>query len=72
MPSIGVTAAFGKECGLMQYSAEIDLVDQFRQAASYVDRILKSLRGDEGPARCPCKPFGHRHGLLATQIGPLG
>src|SRR4029078_5102226 len=47
LPAVYFDRTFGAGGGLMSYVA--DLVGQFRQAASYVDRILK----DEKPASLP-------------------
>jgi putative tryptophan/tyrosine transport system substrate-binding protein len=53
LPSMSGISDFAKDGGLMDYGPQIDLLGQFRQAASYVDRILNgSKRGDlpiQGP-----------------------
>ena len=49
LPAISHHDGFPKDGGLMYYGASINLPDQFRQAAGYVDRILKG----EKPADLP-------------------
>ena len=49
LPSISAYDGFAKDGGLMYYGASINLVDQFRQAASYVDRILKGEKPGDLP-----------------------
>jgi putative tryptophan/tyrosine transport system substrate-binding protein len=49
LPSIGGGPNFAKDGGLMDYGPTPDLVSQFRQAATYVDRILRG----EKPADLP-------------------
>jgi putative ABC transport system substrate-binding protein len=51
LPSIVSSANFAKNGGLMEYSADIDLVGQYRQAASYVDRILKGSKPGDLPVQ---------------------
>jgi putative tryptophan/tyrosine transport system substrate-binding protein len=41
LPSIAAVSGFAENGGLMDYGAQIDLIGQYRQAAGYVDRILK-------------------------------
>jgi len=53
LPSIAAQSGFAKDGGLMDYSADIDLVGQFRQAASYVDRILKGEKPGDLPVQAP-------------------
>jgi putative tryptophan/tyrosine transport system substrate-binding protein len=53
LPSIGAAPEFAKEGGLMAYGAAIDVAGQFRQAASYVDRILKGEKPGDLPVQGP-------------------
>jgi putative ABC transport system substrate-binding protein len=55
LPSIGASASFAKEGGLMDYGPKVDLVAQFRQAATYVDRILKGSKPADLPVQAPTK-----------------
>jgi putative tryptophan/tyrosine transport system substrate-binding protein len=49
LPSISAYDGFTKDDGLIYYGAIINLPDQFRQAASYVDRILKGEKPGDLP-----------------------
>ncbi len=49
LPTIGAEEAFCKDGGLMSYTANFDLVDQFRQAAGYANRILKGEKPGDLP-----------------------
>ena len=49
LPSISAHDGFAKAGGLMYYGALIDMPDQFRHAASYVDRILKGAKPGDLP-----------------------
>jgi len=44
MPAIAAYTEFAKDGGLMCYGAEINVTGQMRQAATYVDRILKGAK----------------------------
>jgi putative ABC transport system substrate-binding protein len=55
LPSVGSTPRFAKQGGLMAYGAEIDVTGQFRQAASYVDRIFKGEKPGDLPLQGPTK-----------------
>jgi putative tryptophan/tyrosine transport system substrate-binding protein len=54
LPSIGATR-FAKDGGLLEYGVSIDYVSQFRQAATYVDRILKGAKPADLPVQAPTK-----------------
>jgi putative ABC transport system substrate-binding protein len=49
LPSISAYDGFTKDGGLIYYGAIINLPDQFRQAASYVDPILKGEKPGDLP-----------------------
>jgi putative tryptophan/tyrosine transport system substrate-binding protein len=51
LPSISGYDGFAKDGGLMYYGSVINLPDQFRQAASYVDRILKGEKPGDLPVQ---------------------
>jgi putative tryptophan/tyrosine transport system substrate-binding protein len=53
LPAISAEGDFAKDGGLMYYSAAVNVPDQMRQAASYVDRILSPPRasGASSPTR---------------------
>jgi putative tryptophan/tyrosine transport system substrate-binding protein len=55
LPSISIGLEFPKSGGLMRYSASIDVPDQFRRAASYVDRIFKGEKSGDLPVQGPTK-----------------
>src|SRR5262245_48260263 len=49
LPSISAYDDFPKDGGLMYYGAFLNLPDQYRQAAGYVDRILKGEKPSDLP-----------------------
>ena len=51
LPAISARSDFAKVGGLVYYGASINLVDQFRQAATYVDRILKGAKPGDLPVQ---------------------
>jgi putative tryptophan/tyrosine transport system substrate-binding protein len=51
LPSVAANSEFPKDGGLMYYGASVNLVDQMRQAASYVDRILKGAKPGDLPVQ---------------------
>jgi putative ABC transport system substrate-binding protein len=55
LPSISADPDFPKDGGLMYYGARINTIDQFRQAATYVDRILKGAKPGDLPVQQPDK-----------------
>jgi putative ABC transport system substrate-binding protein len=53
VPTVYVTRYFVTDGGLMSYG--IDFLDQYRQAAGYVDRILKGEKPADLPVQAPTK-----------------
>jgi putative ABC transport system substrate-binding protein len=53
LPAIYSDKAFVADGGLMSYSP--NMVDQFRRAAGYVDRILKGEKPADLPVQTPAK-----------------
>jgi putative ABC transport system substrate-binding protein len=51
LPSIGAFEDFTKDGGLMFYGTDINLIAQYRQAATYVDRILKGAKPGDLPVQ---------------------
>ena len=49
LPSIAAQYQFAREGGLMSYGADINMTNQLRLAASYVDRILKGAKPGDLP-----------------------
>jgi putative ABC transport system substrate-binding protein len=53
LPGVYYTRYFADQGGLISYGP--DFVDQFRRAASYVDRILKGEKAADLPVQAPTK-----------------
>jgi putative tryptophan/tyrosine transport system substrate-binding protein len=53
LPSIAPGNGFAKDGGLMDYGPAFDLARHFRQAATYVDRILKGSKPGDLPVQAP-------------------
>jgi putative ABC transport system substrate-binding protein len=51
LPSIAAQADFPKNGGLMFYGVRINTADRFRQAATYVDRILRGAKPGDLPVQ---------------------
>jgi putative ABC transport system substrate-binding protein len=51
LPSISASLQFPKDGGLMYYGVVTNLIDQYRQAATYVDRILKGTKPGDLPVQ---------------------
>ena len=51
LPAIGATADFAHEGGLLYYGWAGETADHYRQAASYVDRILKGAKPGDLPVQ---------------------
>jgi putative tryptophan/tyrosine transport system substrate-binding protein len=55
LPAISWDPVFPKNGGLMSYGTTINVLDQFQQAAGYVDRILKGEKPADLPVQAPTK-----------------
>jgi putative tryptophan/tyrosine transport system substrate-binding protein len=55
LPTIAAEDGFCKDGGLMAYGANVNLADQFRQAAGYVNRILKGEKPGDLPVQMASK-----------------
>jgi putative ABC transport system substrate-binding protein len=55
LPSISSAGDFAKDGGLIGYGPGVSLEGQFRQAAAYVDRILKGAKPGDLPVQAPTK-----------------
>ncbi len=53
LPAVYFSASFVREGGLISYGP--DLIDQFRQAAGYIDRILRGEKPADLPVQAPTK-----------------
>jgi putative ABC transport system substrate-binding protein len=53
VPAVYPNLAYARDGGLLSYGP--DLVDNFRRAASYVDRILRGAKPTELPVQFPTK-----------------
>ena len=51
LPAVSADEDFARNGGLMYYGATVNLLDQFRQAANYVDRILKGTKPGDLPVQ---------------------
>ncbi len=51
LPSIASGAGFAKNGGLMSYGSNINLADEYRRAATYVDRILRGSKPGDLPVQ---------------------
>ena len=53
VPAVYPNSDYARDGGLLSYGA--DLVDSFRRAASYVDRILRGAKPGDLPVQFPTK-----------------
>jgi putative ABC transport system substrate-binding protein len=53
LPSVGSRLSFIEDGGLIAYGPSISIEGQFRQAASYVDRILRGAKPGDLPVQAP-------------------
>ncbi len=60
LPTISSQDRFPKDGGLMYYGASLDLLGKYRQAADYVDRILKGAK----PADLPVQQQANKYALI--------
>ena len=67
VPAIYQATVFARSGGLMTWAP--DLVDQFRDAARYVDRILKGARPGDLPIRHPSRYFLTLNNSAARNLG---
>jgi putative tryptophan/tyrosine transport system substrate-binding protein len=69
LPSIASGAIFAKNGGLMYYGSDINLADEYRQAATYVDRILKGSKPGDLPVQATDR---YRFGINLKTAKALG
>jgi putative tryptophan/tyrosine transport system substrate-binding protein len=55
LPSIAGRSGFAREGGLLEYGVDINLVSQYREAAAYVDRILRGSKPGDLPVQAPSR-----------------
>jgi len=55
LPSLGSLPEYARDGGLMYYGVTINVVEQYRQAAGYVDRILKGAKPGDLPVQNPTR-----------------
>jgi putative ABC transport system substrate-binding protein len=67
VPAVYHLSAFARDGGLLSYGP--DLVDTFRRAASYVDRILRGEKPSELPVQLPTKFEAVVNRKTATALG---
>ena len=53
VPAVSANTAFARDGGLLSY--DVDRVDSFRRAATYVDRILRGEKPGDLPVQFPTK-----------------
>jgi len=67
VPAVYPLSVFARDGGLLSYG--IDLVDNFRRAASYVDRILRGEKPGDLPVQLPTKFEMVVNRRTATSLG---
>ena len=55
VPAVYYLSAFARDGGLLSYGPGPDRVDNWRRAASYVDRILRGEKPSDLPVQLPTK-----------------
>jgi putative ABC transport system substrate-binding protein len=67
VPAVYTLSAFARDGGLLSYG--VDVVDRFRRAASYVDRILRGEKPGDLPVQFPTKFEMAVNRKTATALG---
>jgi putative ABC transport system substrate-binding protein len=67
VPAVYMLSDFARDGGLLSYG--IDLVDTFRRAATYVDRILRGEKPGDLPVQFPTKFEMAVNRKTATALG---
>ena len=55
VPAVYGLSPFAKDGGLLSYGVGADLLDNWRRAATYVDRVLRGAKAGDLPVQLPTK-----------------